>query len=138
MRYVLSRPNEAAFQQPSELAQKWFHTRVQADTQFSVLLSVAKPFPRLPFSLRRQSDDFLSHTLPSSISQRSIGTRRSQGRKRGPGGLVDPCHTTRETHKVSLGSQKHSCRCRALVLHKGHEGAEPSWRSGAAQKSVIV
>lgn len=63
----------------------------------------------------------------------SIAMRRSRGRKQGPGGLVDPCHMTRETHKVSLGSQKHSC-C-VVGLHKGHKGQ--NHRCGGQHKTAL-
>lgn len=60
--------------------------------------------------------------IPSRHPNRKLAIvmRRSRSRKQGPWGLVDPCHMTRETHKVSFGSQKHSCRVVGSL--KGHEG----------------
>lgn len=122
----------------THLGHKWwrkrFHTRVQADTQLhvilSVLFSVPKLFPHLLLSSQQRIGRFFLAFPPAfqTADAVSIVMRRSRGRKQGPWGLVDPCHMTRETHKVSLGSQKRSCR--VVGLHERHEGPN--------QNSVIV
>ena len=85
---------------------------------FCPLLVQSPPISSLLFVENRPI--FLSHSLPPCKAQISIAMQRSRGRKQGPEGLVDQCHMTRETHKVSLGSQKH--RCPVVGLHKGREG----------------